>query len=47
LLYWISRLWLLAYRGRLDEDPILVTARDPVSYSIAVGVAVILIAATF
>jgi hypothetical protein len=46
LLYWISRMWLLAYRGRLDEDPIIVTARDPVSYVIGMGVAIIVIAAS-
>ena len=25
LLFWISRMWLLAYRGEVDDDPILVT----------------------
>ena len=46
LLYWISRMWLLAHRGQIDEDPILATARDPVSYIIAALMALVLYAAT-
>jgi len=34
LLYWISRVWLLAQRGRMHEDPIVFALRDPVSYLI-------------
>lgn len=30
--YWLSRLWLLAARGELDEDPVLFTIRDRTSY---------------
>lgn len=30
--YWSSRLWLIAARGRLDEDPVLFTIKDKVSY---------------
>lgn len=32
LLGWISRLWLLTYRGRLRVDPIVFTIRDAASY---------------
>lgn len=32
LLYWITRAWLLAGRGDLDDDPILFAAKDPASY---------------
>lgn len=32
LVYWISRLWLLAHRRLLDEDPLSFALRDPVSY---------------
>ncbi|MGH7517635.1 MAG: UbiA family prenyltransferase [Gemmatimonadales bacterium] len=45
LLFWISRMWLLAYRGRLHDDPIVATARDPVSYVIGGLVALVLLAA--
>jgi 4-hydroxybenzoate polyprenyltransferase len=32
LLFWISRVWFLASRGKLSEDPVVFAARDPVSY---------------
>jgi 4-hydroxybenzoate polyprenyltransferase len=32
LLYWISRTWLLAHRGLLDDDPLVVAFRDPRTY---------------
>ena len=34
LIYWISRVWLQASRGRLDEDPVLFALRDRISYMI-------------
>lgn len=40
LLYWISRIWLLARRGDVSEDPVLFAVRDPVSY--VVGALVVL-----
>jgi 4-hydroxybenzoate polyprenyltransferase len=45
LLFWISRMWLLAHRGRIDDDPIVATVRDPVSYVIGCLVGVIMFAA--
>ena len=32
LLYWISRVWLLAHRGELHDDPIVFAITDRVSY---------------
>lgn len=32
LIYWINRIWLLANRGQLHEDPVLFALRDPVGY---------------
>jgi 4-hydroxybenzoate polyprenyltransferase len=32
LFYWISRVWLLAHRGQMDEDPIVFALKDRVSY---------------
>jgi 4-hydroxybenzoate polyprenyltransferase len=32
LLYWIGRVWLLAARGEVHEDPLLFALRDPASY---------------
>lgn len=31
LLYWISRVWLLAHRGRMHDDPIVFAIKDKVS----------------
>ncbi|MEO7986963.1 MAG: UbiA family prenyltransferase [Gemmatimonadales bacterium] len=42
LLYWTSRMWLLAFRGRIHDDPIVATVRDPTSYLVAVLVALTL-----
>jgi 4-hydroxybenzoate polyprenyltransferase len=32
MLYWVSRVWLLAHRGQMNDDPVLFAARDPASY---------------
>ena len=40
-LYWIGRVWLLAARGRMNEDPVLFALRDKASY--AVGLATIMV----
>jgi 4-hydroxybenzoate polyprenyltransferase len=46
LLFWIGRMWLLAYRGRIHEDPIVATVRDPVSYVVGVLVGAVLMLAS-
>jgi len=46
LLYWMSRVWLLAARGRMLEDPVLFAVSDRVSYAIAAAGAVVLFLAT-
>jgi 4-hydroxybenzoate polyprenyltransferase len=41
-IYWVARLWLLAYRGRVDEDPVVFALKDRTSYvmgMLAVGIA--------
>lgn len=45
LLFWMSRMWLLAHRGRIADDPIVATVRDPASYAVGLLVAVVLLAA--
>ncbi len=42
LIYWLSRVWLLAGRGELDDDPVVFAMRDPVS--LTVGGAVVALA---
>lgn len=36
--YWISRVWLLAGRGDMHEDPIVFALKDPASYAVGVFV---------
>lgn len=43
LIFWLSRVWLLASRGQLDEDPVIFAVTDRVS--LLTGVAVVGIAA--
>ncbi len=31
-LYWITRIWFLAHRGTIEDDPIVTALKDPVSY---------------
>lgn len=32
VIFWLLRIWLIASRGQLDEDPVLFAVRDPISY---------------
>jgi len=34
LLIWISRVWMLAHRGQMNEDPVIFAVRDRISLSI-------------
>lgn len=45
LLFWIARSWFKAVRETLEDDPVLVAVRDPVSYVVLVAGALILLAA--
>lgn len=45
MIYWLSRMWLLANRGEMEEDPIVVAARDPASYVVAAAIALLAYAA--
>lgn len=42
LLYWLTRIWLLAYRGQIHEDPVLFAVKDKTSFLI-LGAAFLLI----
>jgi 4-hydroxybenzoate polyprenyltransferase/phosphoserine phosphatase len=41
LIFWISRIWLLAHRGKLDEDPVVFALTD--YWSAALGIIALLI----
>lgn len=45
LLYWISRIWLLAARGKVDDDPLVFAAKDRVSYAVAIILTAAIVAA--
>lgn len=45
VLYWISRMWLLAHRGELHEDPVLFAIKDRTSYVVVILVALCLLMA--
>ncbi|HEX3279592.1 MAG TPA: UbiA family prenyltransferase [Pyrinomonadaceae bacterium] len=46
LLYWITRVWLLAHRGKMHDDPIVFTVKDPASYVVGLMVVAVVVAAT-
>ncbi|HSN15187.1 MAG TPA: UbiA family prenyltransferase [Anaeromyxobacteraceae bacterium] len=41
VLYWLSRLWLVAFRGEMDDDPVLFALRDRESLVTAVAAAAV------
>ncbi len=45
LLYWITRIWMLAWRGQMHDDPLAFAAKDPHTYVVGVlSIAIILFA---
>jgi hypothetical protein len=46
LLYYIGRLWVMCGRGKLDDDPIIYSAKSPSTYYVAALILVVVIAAT-
>jgi 4-hydroxybenzoate polyprenyltransferase len=46
MLYWLARMWLLAHRGELHEDPVLFALQDKASYAVGALVAMVMFAAT-
>jgi 4-hydroxybenzoate polyprenyltransferase len=45
LLYWITRIWMLAWRGRMHDDPLAFAAGDLHTYIVgALGAAIVLLA---
>jgi 4-hydroxybenzoate polyprenyltransferase len=45
-LYWITRIWLIAHRGQMHDDPLIFTIKDKASYVLGILVIAILMAAT-
>jgi 4-hydroxybenzoate polyprenyltransferase/phosphoserine phosphatase len=44
ILYWISRVWILAHRGAVHDDPVLFVLKDKVTYVVLGVVGLILLA---
>jgi hypothetical protein len=42
VLYWLSRVWLLAGRGELNDDPVLFAVRDRTSWILGAVAMVVL-----
>lgn len=38
-LFWVSRVWFLAQRNQLEDDPLIFAIRDPVSYVVGIAIA--------
>jgi len=47
VLLWISRMWALAYRGSIDDDPVVVTLKDPASYAVGALIAMLMFVAAW
>jgi 4-hydroxybenzoate polyprenyltransferase/phosphoserine phosphatase len=45
-LYWISRIWLFAHRGKMDDDPLVFSLKDRVSYVIGFILILLVVGAT-
>ena len=45
MLYWVSRVWLLAHRGEVNEDPLVFALKDKVSYAVGAVAALVVVAA--
>jgi hypothetical protein len=41
MILWVSRVWLLASRGLLDEDPVIFALADRMSLLLGLGVALV------
>ena len=47
LIFWLSRVWMLASRGELNEDPVIFAVTDKISLLVGVAVVVVALAALF
>jgi len=47
LLFWVSRIWLIAQRGKMLDDPILFIAKDYISYIVGFVITILIVVATF
>ena len=43
LLYWVTRMWLFAHRGKISDDPVLFSLKDPAGYVVGLGVVAVML----
>jgi 4-hydroxybenzoate polyprenyltransferase len=41
MLYWVMHMWLLAHRGQVRDDPVIVAVTEPASWVVALAIACI------
>ncbi|MEM7366747.1 MAG: hypothetical protein AAF525_22245, partial [Pseudomonadota bacterium] len=46
LLYWISRMWLLAHRKEMNDDPVVFAIKDSISRYVVILIVLLAMAAT-
>jgi len=46
MFYWVSRVWLMAHRGQMQDDPVIFALKDGVSYVLGLLAGILLILAT-
>jgi hypothetical protein len=46
VLYWLSRIWIIASRGEMDEDPVLFAAKDRTTILVVLACALVMWLAT-
>jgi len=44
-LFWICRLWLLAGRGEVQEDPVVFALNDRVSFAVGAAMGIVILVA--
>ncbi|MBT3277827.1 MAG: UbiA family prenyltransferase [Phycisphaerales bacterium] len=45
ILYWLTRLWVIAHRGQLTDDPIVYTFKDKISLAVLGGIGLLIVVA--
>jgi hypothetical protein len=45
MLFWITRMWALAHRGAIEDEPVIAALKDRSSYFVGVLVVILMLAA--
>jgi hypothetical protein len=46
LFFWLTRIWMVTFRGALHEDPVVFSLQDRVSYIVAAIITALAVCAT-